>query len=132
MLDRDAVLDTVRQVYAARVAGNQEDVARYWADDAHFEFVGERTLLNSAGLHAPTSMDTIRRLMERFRFSDLELLDAVVEGNRIAARWRVTVSTEGKAPVDTQLFDLITLDDHGKIASFIQFADTALVREVAA
>lgn len=131
MLDRDAVLQTVKEVYAARVSGNQEEVARYWANDAQFEFVGEPALLHSAGLHASSTMETIGRLMERFQFDDLELLDAVVEGNRIAARWRVNVATDGRSPVGTQFFDLITLDEEGKIASFVQFADTALVREMA-
>lgn len=132
MLDRDAALQTVRDVYAARVSGNQEDVARYWAEDAHFEFVGEPSLLNSVGLHATSSIDSIRQLMDCFHFSELELADAVVEGNRIAARWKVTVAAKGKDPVNTQLFDLIELNDQGKIVSFIQFADTALVRHVAA
>ncbi|WP_395327655.1 nuclear transport factor 2 family protein [Novosphingobium sp. BL-8H] len=131
MLDRDAALQTVREVYAARVAGNKEDVAQYWADDARFEFVGESSVLHSVGLTAPSSIEGIGQLMDRFQFSDLELLDAVVEGDRIAARWKVTVATDGKNPVNTQLFDLITLNDQGKIQSFVQFADTALVSQVA-
>ncbi|TCM16021.1 SnoaL-like protein [Novosphingobium sp. PhB165] len=132
MLDRDAALQTIRDVYAARVSGDKEALATYWADDARFDFVGERSLLEPVGFSSESSMDQIGQLIDRFRFSDLELLDAVVEGEKIAARWEVTVAAEGKEPVRTQLFDLITLDEEGKIRSFIQFTDTALVRHVAA
>lgn len=132
MLDRDSAIQTVKALYDARVLGDKQAVSKYWADDALFEFVGEKTLLETASLAPTASMDTISQLIDRFHFSELELLDSVVEGHKIAARWQVTVTVAGKAPVQTQLFDLITLDEQGKIASFIQFADTALVRHVTA
>lgn len=132
MLDRDAALQIVRDLYDARVKGNKEAVYSYWSDSADFEFVGDRSLLEAASLHKTSTQDTIGQLIDRFHFSNLELLDAVVEGSKVAARWKVTVAVEGKAPVCTQLFDLITFDDQGKIASFVQFADTALVCQVAA
>lgn len=129
MLDRDGALKTVLDAYAARVRGDKEALAACWADDAHFEIVGARPLAAAtSGLASPC--EVVGSLIDQFHFSDLELLDAVVEGRTIAARWQVIVTVDGKAPVQTQLFDLIKLNDQGKIASFTPFADTALVRDL--
>jgi ketosteroid isomerase-like protein len=131
MLSRDDALDLIRNAYAARVQGDKDMLGRYWADGAHFEVVGDRSLLPDVPLKAATPMEAISGLIDRFTFSDLEMRDSIVEGNRIAVRWRVTIAAAGKPPQTTQLCDLITLDPDGKIRSFIQFADTALVRHLA-
>jgi ketosteroid isomerase-like protein len=131
MLNRDDAVELIKEAYGARVRGDKEALARYWSDGAHFEIIGNWDLLSNVTLSASTPMNAISDLIDRFAFSDLELLDSVVEGNKVAARWRVTVAVDGKPPRTTQLFDLIELSDEGKIRSLVQFADTALVRHLA-
>jgi ketosteroid isomerase-like protein len=81
-------------------------------------------------LSGTTPMEAIEKLIDQFTFSDLTLLDSVVDGNKIAAHWQVTITPTNGKPETTQLFDLIELDD-GKINSLTQFADTALIRHMA-
>lgn len=130
MLHKDDALDLIREAYAARVDGNKEAMGRYWAEGAHFEIVGDQSLVDKVQLSSAHPMEAVSGLIDQFEFSDLELLDSVVEGNKVAARWRVTVTPAGKPPVTTQLFDLIELDDDRKIRSLVQFTDTALMRHV--
>lgn len=132
MLDRDVALAMVQEAYAARVRGDKNGLERYWAANATFEISGDREQLREISLDAPDPMTTISALIDRFTFSDLKMLDAVIDGRSMAIRWAVTMSVATKPPVDTQLFDLIKLNDEGKIQSFVQFADTALIRHLVA
>jgi ketosteroid isomerase-like protein len=131
MLGREDALTVVRNAYAARASGDKEALADYWAKGAHFEIAGDRALLQAVPVTAAHPMEAISSLIDRFHFSDVEMVDAIVEGRKIAVRWALTVTVAGRAPVPTQLFDLIELDDDGKIRSLVQFADTALVRQLA-
>lgn len=132
MLDRDQALKLIQVAYEARVSGDKEALARYWAEGAHFEIVGNRDLLPDVPLSGETPMDAISDLIDRFAFSGLKLLDAIVEGDKVAVRWQVTITAKSRDPQTTQLLDLIELDADGKIRSLVQFADTALVRHLAA
>ena len=100
------------------------------SEGAHFEIAGDQGL-QSVTLTTAHPMEAISHLIDQFTFSDVELVDAIVEGRKIAARWKLKVAVDGREPVATQLFDLIELADDGKIRSLVQFADTALVRELA-
>ena len=131
MLGRDDAIKTIQMAYAARVRGDKEALSQYWAEGAHFEIVGDPTLLEGVPLSAPEPMEAVSALIDRFEFSDLKLLNSVVDGADIAVRWAVTITVAGKPPVNTQLFDLIKLNEAGKIVSLVQFVDTALVRHLA-
>ena len=130
MLGRDDAVALIQEAYAARVRGDKEALTRYWAQDATFEIAGHRSLLPDIAQGGPNPMEAISGLIDQFRFDDLILLDAIVEGNRIAARWQVTVEKADLDPETTQLVDLIELDEDGKIRSFVQFCDTALIRHM--
>ena len=131
MLSREEALRILDEAYAARVRGDKDALARYWAEGASFEIAGEPTLMNGVPHTAASPMKAISELMDRFQFSALRRLDALVDGNRVAVRWEVTISAAGRPNATTQLFDLITFNEAGKIESFVQFADTALVRHLA-
>jgi ketosteroid isomerase-like protein len=130
MLAREDALTMLRDIYEARARGDKDAVADCFAEGAHFEIVGDQGL-QTVTLTASHPMEAISKLIDQFTFRDVELADAVVEGRKIAARWRLKVVVAGREPIDTQLFDLIQPDDEGKIVSLVQFADTALVRELA-
>jgi hypothetical protein len=62
----------------------------------------------------------------------MERVAAVIEGHKAAIHWAVTVRFAGGPPVRTELMDMIDLDDDGRIAAFVQFADTAQIRALMA
>ena len=130
MLDRETALGIVRRAYAARASGNKVELARFWSEGAHFEIVGDNSLLPEV-MRVRPPLDTLDRLIDQFVFSDLTELDSVVEGNRVVVRWLVTITARGLEPRTTQLLDLIDLNNDGKIVRLLQFADTALIRHLA-
>lgn len=75
---------------------------------------------------------TFGALIAAFDMLELTLLASVIEGNKAAMHWRVKVRHNPTGEVhDTELFDLWTVED-GRAASFVQFADTALVARLMA
>jgi ketosteroid isomerase-like protein len=128
MLSREDALDVIDKAYAARARGDKEDLARYWAEGARFRIAGDGNHLHNVPLQAETPMAAISQLIDKFTFTELQRLEAVVEDNKVAVRWAVNVGFAGRPPVRTEMMDLIHLDDDGKIQSFVQFADTALIR----
>jgi ketosteroid isomerase-like protein len=131
MLARDEALNRIHEAYAARVRGDKQALSRHWAEGATFRIAGAPSLVRDVPLSGATPMEAIEKLIDQFTFSDLTLLDSVVDGNKIAAHWQVTITPTNGKPETTQLFDLIELDDDGKIKSLTQFADTALIRHMA-
>ena len=128
MLDREEALRVIEEAYAARARGDKEALAKYWAEGARFRIAGDETLLQTIAFQSDSAMKTVGELMDRFVFTDLQRLEAIVEDNKVAVRWAVNVSFEDRPPVRTELMDLIHLDDDGRIQSFVQFADTAQIR----
>jgi ketosteroid isomerase-like protein len=127
MLDRDIVLKTIDEVYAARVRGDKAALGRHWAEGASFKIAGDPAPFKCLTFQTDEPMNAISDLMDRFLFSDLTRISAIVEGNQAAIRWGVTVTTQGHEPIRTELLDLIELGDDGRIRSFVQFADTATI-----
>jgi len=127
-MDRAEFLQTIDSLYAARKAGDKQALAAYWAPDAVFRIAGEAKLM-SAAVPAGTegAKETVEALIDKFQFHALERLNAVVEGNMAAIHWRVTFSTGGCAPLTTEICDLWTIRDDGKVVSLLQFTDTAML-----
>ena len=128
MLDREDALHMIGQAYAARARGDKEALAAYWSEGAHFRIAANEVTLHNITIESDNVMKTIGELIDRFTFTDLQRLEAVVEDHKVAIRWAVNVSFQGQPPVRTEMMDLIHLDDDGRILSFVQFADTALIK----
>ncbi|WP_114226829.1 MULTISPECIES: nuclear transport factor 2 family protein [Sphingomonas] len=132
-MDREQALGFVMKAYAARAAGDKALLAQMWTEDAEFRIAGDPARVDGVGLgDGNRPMDTVAALIDRFRFEDVTLIDAVVEGRRLALHWRVMVIAGDHMPAVTELMDLVTLAEDGRIASLVQFADTALIRYLAA
>jgi len=127
MMDRDDVLRTIDEAYAARVRGDKDALARYWADGASFKIAGDPAPFKNLTFQTDQPMNAFSDLIDKFEFSGLERISALVEGNRAAVRWEVTVTVHGCDPVRTELLDLVELTGDGRIKSFVQFADTATI-----
>jgi ketosteroid isomerase-like protein len=132
MLNREYVLQTIEAAYAARASGDKAALATYWAEGAQFRIAADPNFLKDVPLSADTPMDAIGELIDKFAFSDMERVAAVIEGHKAAIHWAVTVRFAGGPPVRTELMDMIDLDDDGRIAAFVQFADTAQIRALMA
>jgi ketosteroid isomerase-like protein len=132
MLERDQMLQTIRDAYAARVRGDVDGVLRYFADDAVFR-------LNAAPYNQITSVHAIdggelrhalEQLIDNYEFSDYEIVDSVVEGSKAAIRSMFTVRAKKTGNMaQTEVLDLIEFRD-GKICSFAQFFDTAFANNL--
>ena len=134
MPDRAQILKTIDDAYAARATGDKAAVRTFLAPGASFRLAGDPAMLPKVrsaleGLDAAGAIDA---LIDAFTFHRQERLNAVVDGNKAAVHWRVTLSSAGGEKVTTELYDLWTIDEAGKLTSLTQFADTALIAALTA
>ncbi len=130
MLDRDEILRIVEAAYRARAEGDKEKLAAFWAPDAQFRLAGDAALLAAFPTGPGDAATTTAAIVDLIAFHGQERLAALVDGLKAAILWRVTASIAGKPPVTTELYDLIELNEDGKIVSLIQFCDTALLADM--
>lgn len=128
-MERDQVLAVIDDAYAARAANDGPALSRIWAEGATFEIAGEASLLEHfPGSTGPEDSEpAVEALMRFVAMSNVERLQAVVEGLKAATLTRATISFAGQEPFETLLFDLWELDPAGKVRSLHQFVDTARV-----
>ncbi len=123
MSDRSQVEQLVRELHAARVAGDLERLCRVYAPDARLRIAG-----SSDG--KPIAIDASRIssirpwlsiLVKTFRLSGYELLSLTIEGASAAAHWRVNIESKITGiSVPTELVDLIEARN-GLVSSQIEF-----------
>jgi ketosteroid isomerase-like protein len=129
-MDRDTVLKIIEEAYAARRAGDTETLRRYWAEGATYELAGDKSLLAAFPAAGPAdSHPAVEAIIARIAMPKTERIEAVVEFPRAVVRWRATVAFGGRPPFETEICDIFTFDDAGKIRSLLQFSDTAQVVE---
>jgi ketosteroid isomerase-like protein len=127
MSDRSSVEKLLHEAYAARVRGDIDTIGRIFADNARFEVAGSSQVSAiPARVEGAGVRPLIGQMIKTFQMSDLRILSMVVDGSKAAVHWRVKVrsSVTGET-ADTQLVDIIEVKD-GRIASFVEFCDTAL------
>ena len=128
MTDRAQIESLLKQAYGARKRGELEGVMKVFADNPHFELAGQREA-SPVALRC-TDRDQFRTLLagliKTFEFLDHEILEMIIEGNRAAVHWRSRMrSGVTGEEVVTEIVDLVTVEN-GKIASFVEFCDTAM------
>jgi ketosteroid isomerase-like protein len=131
MASRKAMEKLVREAYAARKRGDYDAMTEMCAPGASLRLAG-------ATEHCPVAGTTRGRaaLRERFAtlaqfaFTNQKMLSITADGDRATVHWRanVTYKPTGKSAV-TEFCELWTVKN-GKIASIIQFIDTALARHL--
>jgi ketosteroid isomerase-like protein len=125
-MQRDDMLAKVEAAYQARRSGDFAVLQDLVAPNARFSLAGDQTLLAampSAG--EITVHEAARRLFDTIELRELERVDAVAEGNRVAILWKTTAVGTDRQPFETLMFDLWEFDASGKIAKGTQFVDTA-------
>jgi ketosteroid isomerase-like protein len=125
-MNRDEVLAIIDMAYAARIAGDIDTLRALAAEDGTFELAGESTLLRNFPFAGRVpALSAVKRLTDLITIYEVRRLDALVEGNRAAVLSHARMSFAGRDPFDTVLYDLVELDEDGRILSMVQFCDTA-------
>lgn len=127
-MDREQMLDLMRQGYAARVRGDVDGILTIFAPDAKFKLNAAPAQQNVA--HATAGAVGMRSaltaLVGAFEFQTCDIVEAIVEGSKAAIRIRFTVRSRQTGNVAvTESVDLVEFHD-GKVASYTQFFDTAI------
>ncbi|WP_342363187.1 nuclear transport factor 2 family protein [Terrarubrum flagellatum] len=132
MTNRAAFQSIVDQAYAARVAGDVDALMACFAPDATFRLAGSPE--SSPGAMKATGAAEIRPMMEQlcqaWEFIGREQLSFVTDGDNVAVHSAIEAKfLPSNEIVETEFHDLWTIRD-GKIASLIQFVDTAMINAV--
>jgi len=123
MTERTEVERLLRELHAARVAGQLDRLCALFAPAARFRIAG-----TSDG--KPIAIDVsgggeirtwLSMLVKTFRLSGYESLSTVIDGERAALHWRVDIHSRiTGSRVSTELVDLIEIK-HQLITSYIEF-----------
>lgn len=134
MLDREAMWAVIDKAYAARAKGDVAGLVATFHDDAVFELAGNKKALDITGVVAGHSnlRQAMTDFVKNFEFTNRDILSFVAEGDRAAVHSRLTVRfTPNGTTFTSDILDLFAFRD-GKIAKLVEFADTALIKEVIA
>jgi ketosteroid isomerase-like protein len=123
MSDRSQVEQLVKELHAARLAGDLERLCRVFSPDARLRIAG-----SSDGKPIAIDASRIARirpwlsiLVKTVRLRGYELLSLTIEGTSAAAHWRVDIESKITGiSIPTELVDLIEVRN-GQITSQIEF-----------
>lgn len=123
MTDRLAVEQLVRELHAARLAGDLERVCALYSEDARLRIAGttdgKPIAIAASGIAEIRPWMSI--LVKTFRMSQYTMLSLTVDAPRAAAHWRVDILSKiTGVVVPTELVDLIDVRG-GRISSHTEF-----------
>lgn len=134
MTDRQTIENLLEEFYAARVRGDLAAIGNLFAESADFQIAGSdrASPLPVSVRGKPGILALMQNMISAFELSDFNVLEMLIDGDQAAVRWHATVyHTKSRQMFRTELADFITINA-GKIASFIEFLDTALAAKVLA
>ena len=132
MGNRETMLDLIKRAYAARGRGDLEGLVTAFHLEAVFTLVGDRKALDVAGsVQGHRGLrETLGGFIATFQFVERQILTELVEGDRAAVHSRLVVRyNPTNTTRTTECLDLLRFQD-GKIIELIEFADTALIRDM--
>jgi ketosteroid isomerase-like protein len=123
MAERPEVERLVKELHAARIAGDLERLCAVFAPDARLRIAG-----TSDGKPIAIDASRIARirpwlsiLVRTFRLTGYQLLSLTIEGEHAAAHWRVDIESKITGiSVPTELVDLIEVGGK-QITSYVEF-----------
>jgi ketosteroid isomerase-like protein len=127
MADRDVMLATIDAAYAARQRGEKDIVAGFFAPGATYRLVGTPHLLNDMPVGPLDAATAIEALIDQFHFLDVRRIGVQIDGDCAAVQLAIRVRTDGGDDVESELLDLWTFGDDGKVTGIVEFGDTALM-----
>jgi ketosteroid isomerase-like protein len=121
--ERAAAERMVRELHAARVAGDLAGMCRLFADDGRFEIAGA-SADKPIAIRAQNLAEFrpwLAMMTKVFRLTDYHLISLVVEWPKASAHWRVNIfSKVTGATVTTELVDLLELRND-RIETYSEF-----------
>jgi ketosteroid isomerase-like protein len=121
--DRSQVQRLVRELHAARVAGELERLCALFTPDAHLRIVGtsDGKAITIVADGAAQIRTWLAMMVKTFRLTHYELLSTLIDGEHAAVRWRAQIGSRiTGVVVPTELVDLIDTRD-GRIAAHTEF-----------
>jgi len=102
--ERAAAERIVRELHRARVNGDLAGMCSLFADDGRFEIAGASAdkpiAIRAQGL--AEFKPWLAMMTKVFRLSDYHLISLVIEGQRVAAHWRVSIFSMARCPWATR------------------------------
>jgi ketosteroid isomerase-like protein len=132
MASREAMIDTITRAYDARGRGDIEGLMATFHSNAVFELKGEKKVLEVAGSVQGHSnvRAALAEYIQAFEFVKRDILDTIVEGDRVVVHSRLQVRFVPKnVDFTSDVLDVFKFED-GKIIELVEFADTALIKSV--
>jgi ketosteroid isomerase-like protein len=132
-MTRAQIEQIIRKLYAARVAGDIEAIMPFAVPDVEFVMAGDPGSSPVAGRlrGAGELRPQLEKLFAAFKFNSYDVVTLVVEGSNAAVRAKANVTSAiTGATVDMEFADFFAFEDE-RVASFIQFCDTALAGKLA-
>ena len=132
MADRETIRRLIEEAYAARSSGDIKGVMAGYHADGTFELAGEKRTLALAGAvegHANVQ-EAMTGFIANFEFIKRDIICMIIDGDRAAVQSRLRIRwVKTDTTVTTDLVDLFKFKD-GKIVELVEFADTALIKEL--
>lgn len=122
-MKRDVADHLIRELHAARVAGDIAAMCRLFSAVGEYRIAGASAdkPIAIAAHDLAAFRPWLSMLVKVFRITDYDRLSFVFEGSRAAVHWRANIHSKitGVA-VPTELVDLVEFQD-GQIASYNEF-----------
>jgi ketosteroid isomerase-like protein len=122
MTDRLEIEQLLRELHAARTAGQLDRLCALFAVDATFRIAGASdrpiaiTARGSAEIRAWLAV-----MLKTFKLTRYQLLSIVIDGERAAAHWQADIHSKiTGVVVPTELVDLIEVSG-GRVTSYREF-----------
>jgi ketosteroid isomerase-like protein len=130
MTNEQMFLELVERCYDYRAAGDKAGLRSVLSPDATYAMpMSARASGMPQGV--VDAFDAISLLIDEFTFHAYDRLDHVVQADRAAIRRRIRLTRKPDGPtVETEIVDLWTRGPDGKLASLVQFVDTALLLDL--
>jgi ketosteroid isomerase-like protein len=132
MTDRKTIEAVISGCYAARQKGDIETVMAAFHTDGVFELAGSKEMVAVVGAARGNQeiRTTMTGLIAAFDFIERDIICMMIDGERAAVHSRVKIRyVPGDRTFTTDLLDTFHFKD-GKIVEFVEFADTALVKDL--
>jgi len=134
MATRSETEALVKDLFAARVAGDLDALGRAFAKDATFQLAGasEDSPPAARAKGHPEIMALLERLVAAFVLSNFTILKTLIDGDTAAVQWQTTIhDTAADQSFTSELAAFIEIEN-GKVVSFVEFLDTSLAAKALA
>jgi ketosteroid isomerase-like protein len=132
MTDRETIKTLIVGAYAARDRGDIEALMSVFHSGAIFELKGQKATLEVAVMVSgrPAVQASLGRFVDAFKFDNRKIVSFIIDGEHAAVHSSFDVTFKPKNKTfTTEVLDLFRFAD-GKIVELLEFADTALIKEL--